>query len=92
MVSPTFICAAFFCLSADLCTNPIQTRFFADLVQVLDDLEVYAQTRMTKTPAALNAVRDCRSSLEKLISKMDTLETGFDRIAERSRGSLALVR
>ncbi len=64
----------------------------ADLLQVLDDLEVYAQTRLNKSPAALNAVRECRLSLEKLISKMDALETGFDKIAERSRGSLILVR
>ncbi|KAK0192988.1 putative peripheral membrane protein [Armillaria mellea] len=33
---------------------------------------------------ALSAVRECRTGLEKLVLKMDSLESGFDRIAERS--------
>jgi autophagy-related protein 11 len=56
-----------------------------DLLHLLTDLEAYAQTRLHSSPIALDAVRGCRASLEKLISKMDALEAGFDKIAERSR-------
>ncbi|KAG6916954.1 hypothetical protein DXG01_004503 [Tephrocybe rancida] len=52
------------------------------LLRVLDDLEQYAQTN--SDAAALRAVRECRGALDKLIVKMDGLEAGFDRIAERS--------
>ena len=52
---------------------------------MLTDLETYAQTRINNSPIALDAVRSCRESLEKLIIKMDALETAFDKIAERSR-------
>lgn len=53
------------------------------LLRVLDDLEQFS--RSTNDPAALSAVQECRAALEKLVSKMDNLEAGFDRIAERSR-------
>ena len=56
-----------------------------DLLRVLTDLETYAQTRLNKSPIALDAVRNCRASLDKLITKMDALEAAFDKIAERSR-------
>ena len=56
-----------------------------DLLVVLDDLESYAKTRVNIDPAALISVRDVRAALEKLILKMDNLEIGFDKIAERSR-------
>ncbi|KAJ7785215.1 putative peripheral membrane protein [Mycena maculata] len=52
------------------------------LLRVLDDLENAA--RASNDLVALAAVRECRAALEKLIVKMDSLESGFDRIAERS--------
>ena len=52
---------------------------------MLDDLENYAKT--SNDDVSLRAVNECKASLNKLIIKMDGLETGFDRIAERSRGS-----
>ncbi|KAJ3826685.1 putative peripheral membrane protein [Lentinula raphanica] len=53
-----------------------------DLLHVLDSLEEFS--RKSNDGAALSAVRECRASLEKLLAKMDSLESGFDRIAERS--------
>ncbi|KAH0581434.1 Autophagy-related protein 11 [Termitomyces sp. J132] len=53
-----------------------------DLLRVFDDLDQYAQT--SSDDAALGAVRECRAALDKLVAKMDGLEVGFDRIAERS--------
>ncbi|KIK54177.1 hypothetical protein GYMLUDRAFT_48975 [Collybiopsis luxurians FD-317 M1] len=52
------------------------------LLHVLDDLEDLSRT--SNDTAALSAVRECRMLLEKLVLKMDGLESGFDRIAERS--------
>lgn len=52
-------------------------------MRVLDDLDHFA--RESPDPAALTSVNDVRTGLEKLVSKMDNLEAGFDRIAERSR-------
>ncbi|KAI0942131.1 hypothetical protein AcV7_002650 [Taiwanofungus camphoratus] len=52
------------------------------LLKVLDDIEHFAQT--SQDPAALGSVREARAGLEKLIAKMDSLESSFDRIAERS--------
>lgn len=52
------------------------------LLRVLDDLEQFA--RSSNDHAAIDAVRESRSALEKLVNKMDNLEIGFDRIAERS--------
>ncbi|KAJ6624249.1 putative peripheral membrane protein [Mycena sp. CBHHK59/15] len=52
------------------------------LLRVLDDLENASRT--SNDLIALAAVRECRAALEKLIVKMDSLESGFDRIAERS--------
>ena len=51
-------------------------------VHVLDDLERFAKE--SSDPATLTSVQEARQGLEKLISKLDTLEPGFDRIAERS--------
>ncbi|KAF9061726.1 hypothetical protein BDP27DRAFT_1428649 [Rhodocollybia butyracea] len=59
------------------------------LLRVLDDLEEFS--RSSNDGAALSAVRECRSSLEKLVLKMDGLESGFDRIAERSLLSASRV-
>ncbi|KII87895.1 hypothetical protein PLICRDRAFT_112259 [Plicaturopsis crispa FD-325 SS-3] len=52
------------------------------LFRVLDDLERVA--RSSADTVALGAVRESRIALEKLVTKMDNLEAGFDRIAERS--------
>lgn len=51
-------------------------------MNVLDDLDRFA--RESPYPAAIDSIREVRSGLERLLSKMDTLESGFDRIAERS--------
>jgi hypothetical protein len=59
------------------------------LLRVLDDLEQFA--RSSNDHAAIGAVRESRGALEKLVNKMDSLETGFDRIAERSCKPLILV-
>ncbi|KAF8627343.1 hypothetical protein AX15_004415 [Amanita polypyramis BW_CC] len=50
------------------------------LLRVFDDLEQYA----SYDPTALKSVRECRAALDRLIGKMDSLESGFDKIAERS--------
>jgi autophagy-related protein 11 len=52
-------------------------------MSVLDDLECFA--RESPYPDALESIKEARAGFEKLINKMDTLESGFDRIAERSR-------
>ncbi|THH32812.1 hypothetical protein EUX98_g1391 [Antrodiella citrinella] len=52
------------------------------LMHVLEDLEHFAS--QSSDPATLTSVREARLGLEKLIGKMDALESGFDRIAERS--------
>lgn len=58
-------------------------RFGSAFLQVVHDLEEYA--RESSDPAILNSVQEARFALEKLVQKMDNLEAGFDRIAERSR-------
>lgn len=52
------------------------------LLQVLSDLESWA--RSGSDPVAIGSVQEARSAVDKLIAKMDNLEAGFDRIAERS--------
>ncbi|GBE88766.1 hypothetical protein BKA93DRAFT_774471 [Sparassis latifolia] len=54
-----------------------------DLIRMLDALEQFAQTAQGSA-AALSSVKEARAGLERLIGKMDSLEPGFDRIAERS--------
>jgi len=54
-----------------------------DFFWILDDLERFS--RPTKGPAAVNAVRECRAALGKLVVSMDGLEAGFDHIVKRSR-------
>ena len=56
------------------------------LLRVLDDLEQFAQS--SNDHVAIGAVQESRGALEKLVNKMDSLETGFDRIAERSCNSV----
>lgn len=51
-------------------------------MHVLDDLEHFAHD--SSNPTALTSVKEARMGLEKLIIKMDSLESGFDKIAERS--------
>jgi autophagy-related protein 11 len=48
---------------------------------MLDDLEKRAKD--DEDEGAFNAVKECRSSLDKLISRMDNMEPVYDRIAER---------
>ncbi|KAJ7193554.1 putative peripheral membrane protein [Mycena pura] len=52
------------------------------LLRMLDELE--QASRGSNDAAALAAVRECRAALDQLVIKMDTLESSFDRIAERS--------
>ncbi|KAL4066994.1 hypothetical protein V8B97DRAFT_1874301 [Scleroderma yunnanense] len=52
------------------------------LFNILQELEEFA--RSNSNPSALISVQEARSSLEKHVQKMDNLESGFDRIAERS--------
>ncbi|KAG2117345.1 putative peripheral membrane protein [Suillus discolor] len=52
------------------------------LLQVLGDLESWA--RSSSDPVAMGSIQEARSAVDKLITKMDNLEAGFDRIAERS--------
>ncbi|KAG1745295.1 putative peripheral membrane protein [Suillus lakei] len=52
------------------------------LLQVLSDLESWA--RSSSDPVAMGSVQEARSAVDRLIAKMDNLEAGFDRIAERS--------
>lgn len=66
-------------------------RFFVELLLLLNDLDAYAQAQSKDSPIAVNSVRACRASMEKLISKMDDLEVGFDKIAERSRRPSSLL-
>ncbi|KAH9852196.1 hypothetical protein C2E23DRAFT_189253 [Lenzites betulinus] len=53
-----------------------------DFLHTLNDLEHFSQ--QSQDTAALDSIAEARSKLIKLIGKMDTLESGFDRIAERS--------
>lgn len=57
-------------------------------MNILGDLEKDAESVNDIT--ALKAVDECRASLNKLIGKMEGLEINFDRMAERSRGSVHL--
>lgn len=50
------------------------------LLRIFDDLAQYA----SHDSATLKAVNECRGALDKLVSKMDSLESSFDKIAERS--------
>jgi hypothetical protein len=50
-------------------------------------MERYAQS-IKDSGVALANVRETRTSLQRLVDKLDSLETGFDRIAERSRTSI----
>jgi autophagy-related protein 11 len=57
---------------------------FVDTLQVLSDVEEYIQT-VDDSEAALTTLREIKNNLEKLVQKMDSLESNFDRIAERTR-------
>jgi hypothetical protein len=64
-------------------TGHRQSHCSTGFFHVLDDLEQF--TRANNDPVALNAVKESRAALGKLVIKMDSLESAFDRIAERSR-------
>ncbi|KIK99177.1 hypothetical protein PAXRUDRAFT_569510 [Paxillus rubicundulus Ve08.2h10] len=51
-------------------------------LRIVHDLEDYA--RSSSDPAAFGCVQEARLALERLVQRMDNLEAGFDRIAERS--------
>ncbi|KAH9171318.1 putative peripheral membrane protein [Lactarius sanguifluus] len=55
----------------------------SNLLRVLEDLERYAQS-LKDNDVALNNIRETRTNLQRLVDRMDALESGFDRIAERS--------
>lgn len=48
----------------------------------MDELDQVLQTQ--NDTIALTTVRECRAALDKLVQKMDSIESGFDRIAEKS--------
>ncbi|KAF7325634.1 ATG11 domain-containing protein [Mycena kentingensis (nom. inval.)] len=52
------------------------------LLRMFDELQ--DACRAENDTVALAAVRECRTALDKLVVKMDSLESSFDRIAERS--------
>ena len=54
--------------------------FVIGFLRIFDDLAQYA----SHDPAVLKAVDECRGALDKLVNKMDSLESSFDKIAERS--------
>ncbi|KZV76457.1 hypothetical protein PENSPDRAFT_741294 [Peniophora sp. CONT] len=65
-----------------------------DFMRVLSDLEAYVET-LPDGSLALASLREIKTNLDKLVQKMDALESGFDRIAERSllsSSKLALSR
>lgn len=53
-------------------------------MHVLSDLETYVET-LPDGALAVASLREIKANLDKLVQKMDALESGFDRIAERSR-------
>ena len=55
-------------------------------MRVLSDLELYVET-LPDGALALASLREIKANLDKLVQKMDSLESGFDRIAERSCAS-----
>ena len=58
-------------------------------MQVVNDLEHFAQ--QAQDPIALASIKETRAGFEKLINKMDSLESSFDRIAERSCQSITIL-
>jgi hypothetical protein len=66
--------------------NELPVSLTTGLLRVLGDLERYAQS-LKDDGVALANIRETRTNLQRLVDKMDTLEVGFDRIAERSRTS-----
>ncbi|KIY47494.1 hypothetical protein FISHEDRAFT_45285 [Fistulina hepatica ATCC 64428] len=74
-------------------TYSLERKDIDDVFQILDDLDQYAHS--VNDDVSIKTVQECRTALEKLIVKMDGLESGFDRIAERSLLSasrISLVR
>ena len=51
-------------------------------MHTLEDLEHFAQDGHNSIAQA--SVREVKAALERLVVKMDGLEAGFDKIAERS--------
>ncbi|CAK5282862.1 unnamed protein product [Mycena citricolor] len=61
-------------------TYSLEREDIDGLFNILDDIE----NACSDDAVALAAVRESRAGLHKLVVKMDSLEAGFDRIAERS--------
>ncbi|KAF8267535.1 hypothetical protein EI94DRAFT_1730240 [Lactarius quietus] len=61
----------------------VQISAVSDLLRVLEDLERYAQS-LRDNDVALGNIQETRTNLQRLVDRMDALESGFDRIAERS--------
>ncbi|KAH9973833.1 hypothetical protein BGW80DRAFT_1306660 [Lactifluus volemus] len=55
----------------------------SSLLDILEEWERYAQS-LEDNGMALANVRETRTGLQRLVNRMDALESGFDRIAERS--------
>ncbi|KAI0631177.1 hypothetical protein C8Q77DRAFT_1131798 [Trametes polyzona] len=60
----------------------LERKDIADFLHVLNDLKHFGQ--QSQDAAVMASVAEARTKLDKLIDKMDSLESGFDRIAERS--------
>ncbi len=71
--------------SFSLAEDPVNRGFVRQtgLLRILEDLERHSQSLKDNGVAHAN-VRETRMSLQRLVDKLDALETGFDRIAERS--------
>jgi hypothetical protein len=67
------------------CEQHFESNFLfncsAELLRLFDELEHLAQSFDAD---ALAALRQTRAALDKAVAKMDSLESGFDRIAEKS--------
>ncbi|KAJ8518823.1 hypothetical protein ONZ45_g4127 [Pleurotus djamor] len=76
-------------LNADV-TYTLEREDISGVFKILDDLEQFS--RASNDAIALGSIKECRLGLEKLVNKMDNLETAFDRIAERSLLSASRFR
>ena len=68
--------------SAKTISNPAHSFQSPALMHTLEDLEHFAQDGHNSIAQA--SVREVKAALERLLVKMDGLEAGFDKIAERS--------
>ena len=76
--------------SAKTISNPAHSFQSPALMHTLEDLEHFAQDGHNSIAQA--SVREVKAALERLVVKMDGLEAGFDKIAERSCECLSSSR